>query len=111
MCNLELLFHLASAVFLGSESRGPHYHISTVTFETSPTRMARFLHLFPQEQRGPVISPDIGLTAEIRNGHYTGILSVPHRKQTPFPQEEPTGRRGDVYCDNHMKHISTLWVK
>jgi hypothetical protein len=47
VCRLQLLLGFASAVILGSESRGTHGHIFCLIFETSPTWRARPPYLYP----------------------------------------------------------------
>jgi hypothetical protein len=47
VCNLHLLFDLASAVFLGSVSCWTHRHIYSLNFEITQTWRAKFLYLFP----------------------------------------------------------------
>jgi hypothetical protein len=47
VCRLQLLLVLASAVILGSKSRGTHGHIYCLKFETHPTWRARSPYLYP----------------------------------------------------------------
>jgi hypothetical protein len=47
VCRLQLLLALASAVILGSESRGTRDHILLLRLETPPTWRARSAYLYP----------------------------------------------------------------
>jgi hypothetical protein len=61
VCRLQLLLALASAVILGSESRGTQAHILlSLIRDPPPTWRARSPYLYPQEQGGPVILPGTG---------------------------------------------------
>jgi hypothetical protein len=58
VCRLQMLLALASAVILGSESRGTHNHIfCCLRFETPKPGGPGPLTYIPQEQSGPVINP------------------------------------------------------
>jgi hypothetical protein len=61
VCRSQLLLVLASAVIVGSESRGAHDHILLYLIRDSPNLEGQILvFISPQEQGGPVISPGIG---------------------------------------------------
>jgi hypothetical protein len=60
VCRLQLLLVLASAVILGSESRGNHDHILLSEVRDSPNLEGQVPVFFPQEQGGPVIPPGTG---------------------------------------------------
>jgi hypothetical protein len=60
VCRIQLLLVLASAVILGSESRGTREHIVyCLRFEISPTWRARSTYLYSLGTGGPVTSPGI----------------------------------------------------
>jgi hypothetical protein len=61
-CRLPLLLLLASAVILGSESRGTYDHILLCQIKDSiqPGEPGSRIYI-PREQGGPVIAPGIGL--------------------------------------------------
>jgi hypothetical protein len=61
VCCLQLLPVLASAVILGSESRGTHDHIllSPIRDSTQPGGSGPRIYI-PKEQGGPVIPPGTG---------------------------------------------------
>jgi hypothetical protein len=61
VCRLQLLLALASAVILGSESRGTHDHILLSQIRDSPNLEGQVpVFIYPQEQCGPVIPPGTG---------------------------------------------------
>jgi hypothetical protein len=89
VCRLQLLLVLASAVILGSESRGTHDH---VLLSQIRDWRARFPCLYPQEQGGPVIPPGTGLPfrrlirlAGLRWRHWTPSFDL---HITPFVRTE-----------------------
>jgi hypothetical protein len=57
VCRLQLLQALVSAVILGSESRGTHYHILLSQIRNSPTWRARPPYLYPPLTGGPSYTP------------------------------------------------------
>jgi hypothetical protein len=57
VCRLQLLLTLASAVILGSESRGTHDHIYYLRFETPPTLRKRSPYLCPPGIGWPGYTP------------------------------------------------------
>jgi hypothetical protein len=59
VCNLQLLLALASAVILGSESSGIHYHILLPQIRDFPNLDDQAP--VPQEQGGPDILPGTGI--------------------------------------------------
>jgi hypothetical protein len=63
VCRLSLLLALASAVTLGSESRGTHDHILLTQIQDSPQPGGPGHRIYiPQEQGCPVIPPGTGFT-------------------------------------------------
>jgi hypothetical protein len=57
VCRLQLLLVLASAVILGSDSRGTHDHILLFQIQYSPNLEGQVPVFIPQEQGGRVIPP------------------------------------------------------
>jgi hypothetical protein len=57
VCRLQLLLVLASAVILGSKSRGTRDHILLFKFETPPTCRARSPYLYPPGTGWPRYTP------------------------------------------------------
>jgi hypothetical protein len=61
VCRLQLLLVLASAVNLGSESRGTRDHILLSQIRHSPNLEGQVpVFYIPQEQGGPVIPQELG---------------------------------------------------
>jgi hypothetical protein len=61
VCRLQFLLVLASAVILGSESRGTHDHILLPQIRDSPNLEGQVPCIYiPQEQSGPVIPSGTG---------------------------------------------------
>jgi hypothetical protein len=88
---LLLLLVLASAVILGSKSRGTHDHILLSRIQTHPTWRARSSYLYPPSNRVVQLYPqDTGFYCIVLNLHL--VLLTPPRgppQKTPFQTVPP----------------------
>jgi hypothetical protein len=125
VCRLHLLLVLASAVILGSESRGTHDHILLSQIRDSPTWRPRSLYLYPAGTGWPghnlrhwvsFPSPPTNTGRKLNPYFYEYIYINPaHTSQeTYYVTVTKSNRlmlfreRGAVYRENRTEHINAL---
>jgi hypothetical protein len=84
VCRLQFLLGLASAVILGSKSRGTRDHILLSQIQDPPNWRARFPYLYPPGTGWPSYNPR----------HWVPFSSLPTIRRTTVEVLEPASTRG-----------------
>jgi hypothetical protein len=95
-CRLQLLLALASAVFLGSDSRGTRDHIYSLRFESSPTWRNGSSYLYPPGTRWSNYTPR----------HWVPFLSPPKTGRATVKVFNPASTRARLHSDITNKSAS-----